>query len=133
MKNVTIKLNVKSVPFIKGGVTLADEQYSVTVKNGKEVTKLVKDQDYTVSYTGNDKAGTAKITFIGMGEYAGSKALTFKITGNAFTASNVKVDKFDVSRAYTGETITQEQASLSWQSKGAEPVALTEGEDYTVS
>ena len=133
MKNVTIKLNVKSVPFIKGGVTLADEQYSVTVKNGKEVTMLVKDQDYTVSYTGNDKAGTAKITFIGMGEYAGSKALTFKITGNAFTASNVKVDKFDVSRAYTGETITQEQASLSWQSKGAEPVALTEGEDYTVS
>ena len=133
MKNVTIKLNVKSVPFAKGGVTLTDDQYSVTVKNGKEVTMLAKDQDYTVSYTGNDKAGTAKITFIGMGAYAGSKTLTFKITGNAFTAANVKVDKFDTSRTYTGETITQEQANLSWQPKGAEAVALTAGEDYTVS
>ncbi len=133
MQNVTIKLNVKSVPFVKGGVTLTDDQYSVTVKKGKEATPLVKDQDYTVFYTGNDKAGTAKINFIGMGEYAGNKTLTFKVTGNAFTAANVKIDKFDASRTYTGETITQEQASLSWQPKGAEAVALTEGEDYTVS
>ena len=133
MKNVAIKLNVKSVPFAKGGVTLADDQYSVSVKNGKETKALMKDQDYTVSYTGNDKAGTAKITFIGMGEYAGSKTLTFKVTGNAFTAANVKVEKFDASRTYTGETITQEQANLSWQPKGAEAVTLTEGEDYTVS
>ena len=50
---------------------------SVTVKlNGK---KLSVNQDYTVSYSNNTKAGTAKVTVTGKGSYTGSKSVSFKI------------------------------------------------------
>lgn len=50
---------------------------SVTVKDGK--TKLVKGEDYTVTYKNNKKIGTATVTIKGIGSYTGEKTLTFKI------------------------------------------------------
>lgn len=44
--------------------------------NGK---KLVKDTDYTVSYSSNKAIGTAKVIVTGKGSYTGSKSANFKI------------------------------------------------------
>ncbi|MCI8280644.1 MAG: leucine-rich repeat protein [Lachnospiraceae bacterium] len=70
----------------KASVTLSKTSYtydgkakkpSVTVKlNGK---KLSANKDYTVSYSNNTRAGTAKVTVTGKGKYMGKKSVTFKI------------------------------------------------------
>ena len=44
-----------------------------------EEKKLVEKTDYTVSYANNVKAGTAVITIKGIGEYTGTKEVTFKV------------------------------------------------------
>lgn len=41
--------------------------------------KLVRNVDYTLSYSNNKKPGTAEITVTGIGKYTGTKKLTFKI------------------------------------------------------
>ena len=46
-------------------------------------TKLLAGRDYTVSYSGNKMIGTAKITIRGIGNYAGSKTVTFTIIPKA--------------------------------------------------
>ena len=44
--------------------------------NGK---KLEEDVDYTVSYSDNTKAGTAKVVITGMGNYSSAKETSFRI------------------------------------------------------
>jgi hypothetical protein len=51
---------------------------AVTVKDS-EGRKLVKDRDYTVSYSKNKKIGKAKVTVKFKGNYSGTKKLSFKI------------------------------------------------------
>lgn len=64
-------------------------QPSVTVKDGKK--KLAKGRNYTVSYSNNQKIGTAKvkITAEKYGGYDGSKTLKFKIVPQAVKIKNV--------------------------------------------
>ena len=50
---------------------------TVVVKDGKK--KLVNGTNYTVTYKNNKKIGTATVTITGMGEYAGTKTLKFRI------------------------------------------------------
>lgn len=54
-----------------------EKKPSVTVKNGTKV--LTAGTDYTVSYSDNIKAGTAKVVITGKGNYTGSVTKTFKI------------------------------------------------------
>ena len=52
--------------------------------------------DYTISsdgYTDNDKVGTATLTLTGIGKYAGTKSVTFRIVGNTFGAKNISVER----------------------------------------
>lgn len=63
---------------------IADQTYTgsaitpaVTVKDGSST--LVKDTDYTVSYSNNVNAGTATVTITGKGNYTGTKTANFKI------------------------------------------------------
>lgn len=49
-------------------------------QNGQYVdVTLRKDVDYVIRYANNLNAGTASVTFAGIGKYTGSKTLTFKI------------------------------------------------------
>ena len=57
----------------------------VSVKLGS--TKLKKDQDYTVTYSNNKKAGTATVTISGIANYTGTAKTTFKIVNKV---NNVK-------------------------------------------
>ena len=49
------------------------------------VTKLKEDTDYTLSYNNNINAGTASITIAGIGNYSGTKKLTFVINNAVMT------------------------------------------------
>lgn len=87
VSKVTIHYNYSPPDISKADVTLAQTDYTydgkpktptVTVKlDGKT---LVLDTDYTVTYSDNIGAGTAKVTVTGKGNYIGSKTVSFTIT-----------------------------------------------------
>ena len=51
---------------------------AVTIKDGK--INLTSGKDYTIAYSGNVDAGTAKVTITGNGEYTGTAEKSFYIT-----------------------------------------------------
>ncbi|MCM1211007.1 MAG: InlB B-repeat-containing protein [Blautia sp.] len=64
-----------------------DKNNAYTVKQGNKWLKY--GEDFTVSYLNNTGTGTATMILTGIGEYSGTKSVTFKITGKAFNASTV--------------------------------------------
>ena len=75
----------------------------VKVTDGSKL--LVKDTDYTLSYTKNINAGTANITVSGKGNYSSSRTLEFKIL-----SKNIGFCTFDTvgDITYTGSALTPE-------------------------
>jgi hypothetical protein len=69
-------------------ITLTTSQLVVRV-NG---TTLVKDKDYTVSYSGNLNAGIATVTITGKGGYSGTQSATFTIDPKEITDDMITVD-----------------------------------------
>ena len=70
----------KAIVFDKLGVAA---KRTVRDAEGKDVEKwyrLTKDTDYTLTYKGNNKAGSASVVVKGKGNYSGTNALRFKIT-----------------------------------------------------
>lgn len=74
----------------------------VTLRNGV---------DYTLSYSNNKNVGTAKITITGIGNFSGTRTVSFKIVAPAAPSGSKKVN---------GEYINskQKKASISKLSKG---------------
>lgn len=73
LKNCVVTGVKKSYTYTRAAI-----KPGVRVKDGGH--KLVKNLDYTVSYTKNKNSGTAKITLRGIGNYIGTKTISFKIT-----------------------------------------------------
>lgn len=64
-----------------------------SVKVSHSNTALVKDKDYTISYSTNKNIGTAKVTIKGKGNYQGKITTTFAIVmkkGKTYTIGNYK-------------------------------------------
>lgn len=61
----------------------AAHEPTLTVKNGS--TTLVKDTDYTVSYSNNTNAGTATAKITGIGNYSGTASKMFTINKASIT------------------------------------------------
>ena len=77
------KVTVKNQLYTGGAVTLDKDDFS-GVKIGKTV--LVYGTDYEIvagSYKNNVKKGTASVTLKGIGNYAGTKTVNFKITAKS--------------------------------------------------
>ncbi len=156
MKNASVALgkNLKNIPYTGEEIVLTPAYYDAsdkkyyavrdgavdtgtvlgsrdvyTVKFGKKY--LVYGEDYTVSYTNNLAAGTATMTLTGTGDYTGSKRVTFRITGTAFTTKNIRIeaDSFRTSMAYTGKSLTQNKVKLTTKNG----TALSYGRHYTIS
>ncbi len=75
------KVVVKSKPYTGKAITLTAEDFT-TIKVGD--TKLKEGVHYEIvedSYVNNVNKGTASVTIKGIGNYAGTKKVTFKITG----------------------------------------------------
>lgn len=104
-----------------------------TVKVGN--CYLVYGEDYIVTYANNKAVGTATMTVSGVGEYVGSKSITFKITGEAFKANTIDVKGLETSMPYTGRAVTQNKVTLATKAKKANwlPRTLEYGWHYTIS
>lgn len=74
----------------------SSRQPSVKVRHNGAA--LVKDRDYTVTYSSNKKCGTAKVKIAGKGSYTGSATRSFKIVPK-------KVSGFTSSRTTTSVTV----------------------------
>jgi len=81
---------------------------------------LQKNVDYRVSYKNNVDAGTATVTFTGIGDYAGTMNKTFSITPASISSKTI--NGLDSEYAYTGNPIEPE-ISIS---------GLELGKDYDV-
>ncbi len=127
-KTATFKINENSATdFTVSAVS--DQTYTgsaltpaVTVKDGSKT--LVKDTDYTVSYSNNINVGTATVTITGKGNYTGTKTATFKI--NAKNASSLTISAI-ADQTYTGTALTP-AVTVKDGSK-----TLVKDTDYTVS
>ncbi|MCI2062688.1 MAG: hypothetical protein LKJ83_07940, partial [Eubacteriaceae bacterium] len=64
-------------------------------------TTLVKDTDYTLSYSANVNVGTVTVTITGKGNYSGSITKTFNIVKRAITVTSK-----DANKTYDGTTLT---------------------------
>lgn len=90
--------------------------------NGKT---LVRDVDYTVSCTSNNKAGTAKIVLQGTGYYTGSVTKTFNIRAASITLASLSGLKSKYT--YTGGKIKPSPSLRIGD------YVLKKGTDYTIS
>ena len=90
--------------------------------NGKT---LVRDVDYTVSCTSNNKAGTARITLQGVGYYTGSVTKTFTIRAASITLAGLTGLKSKYT--YTGGKIKPSPSLRIGD------YVLKKGTDYTIS
>ncbi len=94
-----------------------------SVKVTADGKTLKKDKDYTVSYTNNTKAGTAKVTVTGTGAYFGTLTKKFRISPSIESAKVTGIK----TKTYTGKKIKQ---SVKVVLNGK---TLKKGTDYTLS
>lgn len=136
IKNATITLgkNLKNKEYTDEPIVLTPSEVNsadtFTVKYGKVFLRYNK--DYTVRYLNNDRVGKATLVITGMGEYAGSKSVTFNIKGKAFTAKKVKIEGIE-NKVYSGSAWTQNGVVLAYIEGKEELKDLQYGTDYTIS
>lgn len=81
---------------------------SGTYKTDSFDYKLEEGRDYTLRYADNKNAGTAKVTVVGKGNYAGELPLTFQITAKDFSEEAIvsiggTYDTYEMT--YTGKAL----------------------------
>lgn len=108
---------------------------NLIVRDGKTI--LREGEDYSVFYQNNVSVGTATAVISGMGNYAGSRRVTYKITAVA-TVSKAKAELlFENPVVYTGREVKPDGYTLTVNVKNGDKknvsVQLQEGIDYTVT
>ena len=140
--NKAVVTGIQSVVY--SGEAATQEGLTVTL-NGKV---LKTGTDYTVSYTGNNKAGTARIIFTGCGMYTGKLIRSFKITAYdisdeyAFTAGtnggedsfkgHIIVDGLEANYLKGGVKLNNLTVRY-YDNESKKTFYLTEKKDYTLS
>ncbi len=91
--------------------SIADQTYTgsaitpaVTVKNGSN--PLTSGTDYTVAYSNNTNIGTATVTITGIGNYTGTKTITFNIVAPPVLKPEISVTAGDGSATITWDAVT---------------------------
>ena len=122
-----------SVTLSKAEIQIADQVYTgkaltpvVTVRlNGK---KLVREQDYTVSWTDNRQIGKATVKVTGRNGYAGEKTATFLILPKGVSLSSLKAEgrkltvRWKKAKGIDGYEV---EVGLKKSFKGARKITLT--------
>lgn len=93
-----------------------------TVTMGLDV--LVKDTNYTVSYTGNINVGPATITITGVGNYYGTNQTVFTITPMTVTVAELTVQT-KIYDGTTGATLLFDIAAFKRKLSPADTAAIT--------
>lgn len=134
---ITLGKNLKDIEYQGKAIELTPAEYNAadvfTVKCGNTFLRYQK--DFTMSYRNNNKVGKAELIITGIGEYAGSKTMTFNIKGKAFTAKTVMIDerKSIEDQVYTGKAWTQNDVILIYGQGTDKEEKLTYGTHYTIS
>ncbi|MDE7357987.1 MAG: BspA family leucine-rich repeat surface protein, partial [Lachnospiraceae bacterium] len=141
MKNASVTyaktVKAESAEALSKGIGQTDVRVKI---GGQEVSE----DKYTIGYGGTNQAvGTATMTLTGKDGYVGTKSVTFKITGAAFSGSTVEVGSYGTDRpdgwkdsmTYTGKALTQNKVMLTAKATGDNNTAqkLTYGEHYTIT
>ena len=82
-KKATVSIASATVTVPAQTYTGGELKPQVTVKLGTDILK--EDRDYTISYSDNVNAGTAKVTVTGKGDYTGTAEQGFEIKAKAIT------------------------------------------------
>ncbi len=118
-----------------------------TIGKGKDATtittQLIEGRDYEVTYSNNVKAGTAKMTIVGIGDYTGTIKKSFKISafdlkGEIDADGKLKADSYLEEK---NNLFHQEEVKVKYLKGGSRPeIELTfhgkelqEGTDYSIS
>ncbi|MCR4763168.1 MAG: InlB B-repeat-containing protein [Lachnospiraceae bacterium] len=112
-----------------------DKRFYLTYPGSSEPLKEQKEEgaegDYTVTYRDNVQAGTATVTYTGVGSYTGTLVKTFRIAGTSISAT--RLQGFEKSLPYAfGAEVRQNGVTLL-PKKGSAETPLREGTDYSVS
>ena len=111
----------RTVPF--------DYDYGLTYF-GKE---LVAGTDYTVEFSDNVYPGTATVTYTGIGDYTGTKVVTFEITKRTIEEGIECAHLYSIAdQTFTGSAITPD-VNLGLLISGAIHPRLAEGTDYELA
>lgn len=100
--------------------------YSVTVN---DEVNLVKDRDYSVSYTNSEKAGTAAVEITGKGLFTGTVKKTFSISKMSLTGEQISCSvtpKVEQNKAGAKPTV------ILAHTVDGRRMMMKEGVDYTV-
>ncbi len=89
-----------------------------------EDTALIKDVDYTVSYSQNLKVGTAQVTIKGLGAYTGNITTSFEIVAAPISGTDITPI---AKQAYTGKAVKPLPTIVF------NGTTLKRGTDYTLS
>ena len=135
LKNQSIKLSYTVSAYTGNNKIPA---VTITTTTGKT---LVKNKDFTTSYTDNVNVGTATVTIKGIGDYAGEVVKTFKITPrNISTMNNTNVtlecDTVDADGTQKTPAVTKLTGQITYISGGqnqTKTLSLVKDRDYTVS
>ena len=128
ISTIKIGFDCPTISISSASVSVPDQTYTGSaltpapaVKLGS--TTLKAGTDYTVSYSGNVNAGTAKYTVTGKGKYGGTVSGTFKINPRSLSGASITV----ADQTYTGKALTP---ALTVKLGN---VTLKAGTDYTAS
>jgi hypothetical protein len=116
--------------------TIANQIHDGTAKTPEPVVKdgsttLDRDTDYTVSYTNNTNVGQATVTIDGMGNYTGTKTVSFNIQ-----VATIDFNEDTVNIVFDGdndEVTYNTQQQTPNVSVGDDTTTLTKDIDYTVT
>ena len=114
------RVSVKRIPNQQYTGQAVEPELTVALQN----TPLIKNKDYTVTYTNNKQAGKATVILTGRGNYAGTKKVTFNIIGTSL--KKAKVSKISA-QTYNG---LEQKPNVSLSVDG---ILLKNGTDYQIA
>ena len=104
---VTITLPAKELVYTGEPV----EPECIVTLNGNTLVNTEEKTNYEVKYANNIEIGKATLTVVGMGEYVGSKSITFNITGGNLKDVAKVVYKSDESKDFEVKDVTYDGTS----------------------
>ncbi len=106
-----VSLSVEDVNYYDG----TEHEQNPTVTDSERRTTLVKDTDYTLSYSDDVvNAGEVTVTVTGIGNYTGTKSTTYKINSRPVTLVSGSSEKEYDGTALTNSTVNYAQGSLEF-------------------
>jgi hypothetical protein len=99
----TVDISNAKITLSKTSYTYNADEHTPTVYLALDGEKLVKNKDFTVSYSNNINAGEGKVVVTGIGNYTGTVKASFNISPQKISKTSISRDDFKI---YVGQTPT---------------------------